>query len=304
MLSICIPTYSCNIVKLVSDLSEQCREAHIDFEILVLEDGSPKLVDENAAIENIQGAKHIVSKENFGRSVTRNRLADIAKGEKLIFIDCDSAIPDSLFIKRYLENSATDVVCGGTTYNELQYSPEISLRYTFGTKVEKTTATKRNQAPYSAFTTNNMMVSKKIFEKIRFCEALKKYGHEDSLFGFELQENNIPILHIDNPVIHTGIENNETFLAKTRTGIENLVVMRNIDGINRQFFNHIRLCRHYAKLKKWHLMWMIRLTFRLFGKSLEKHLLTSRHPKLMSFNLYKIGYLERFVRTQNIALLQ
>jgi glycosyltransferase involved in cell wall biosynthesis len=304
MLSICIPTYSCNIVKLVSDLSEQCREAHIDFEILVLEDGSPKLVDENAAIENIEGAKHIVSKENFGRSVTRNRLADIAKGEKLIFIDCDSAIPDSLFIKRYLENSATDVVCGGTTYNEVQYLPEISLRYTFGTKVEKTTATKRNQAPYSAFTTNNMMVSKRIFEKIRFCEALKKYGHEDSLFGFELQENNISILHIDNPVIHTGIENNETFLAKTRTGIENLVVMRNIDGISTNFFNHIRLCRHYAKLKKLRLLWTVKLTFKLFSKSLEKHLLTSGHPKLMFFNLYKIGYLDWFVRKQNIALQQ
>ena len=304
MLSICIPTYNCNVVKLVADLSQQCQESAIDFEILVLEDGSPKLVDENAAIENIEGAKHIISSENYGRSVTRNRLSDIAKGEKLIFIDCDSAIPDKLFIKRYLENSATDVVCGGTTYNELQYSPEISLRYTFGTKVEKTPATKRNLVPYSAFTTNNLMVSKKIFEKIRFCEALKKYGHEDSLFGFELQENNIPILHIDNPVIHTGIENNETFLAKTKTGIENLIAIRQIEGINSNFFNHIRLCRHYAKLKKLHLLWMVKLTFKLFCKSLEKHLLTSRHPKLMFFNLYKIGYLEWFVRTQNIALLQ
>ena len=299
MLSICIPTYSCNIVKLVSDLSDQCRDAHINFEILVLEDGSPKLVDENTAIENIEGAKHIVSSENYGRSVTRNRLADIAKGEKLIFIDCDSAIPDKLFIKRYLENSTPDVVCGGTTYNEVQYSPEISLRYTFGTKVEKTTADKRNEAPYSAFTTNNLMVSKKIFEKIRFCEALKKYGHEDSLLGFELQENKISILHIDNPVIHTGIENNETFLAKTRTGIENLVVMRNIDGISPNFFNHIRLCRHYAKLKKLHLLWTVKLTYKILHKTIERHLLKSKHPCLMLFNLYKIGYLCKVTDSKN-----
>lgn len=292
MLSICIPTYNCNVVKLVADLSQQCQKAAIDFEILVLEDGSDKeFADENNAIENLKGARHIVSKENFGRSTTRNRLADTAQYEKLIFIDCDSAIPDTLYINRYLENRNCEVVCGGTTYNELQYSPEISLRYTFGTKVEKTPATKRNQAPYSAFTTNNLMVSKKIFEKIRFCEALKKYGHEDSLFGFELQENNIPILHIDNPVIHTGIETNEKFLAKTRAGIENLIAIRQIDGISPKFFSHIRLCRHYVKLKKLHLLWMVKLTFKLFCKSLERHLLTSRHPKLMFFNLYKIGYL-------------
>jgi len=289
-LSICIPTYNYNIVKLVSDLSRQCIESAVDFEIIVLEDGSPKFVTENSAIENIFGAKHIVSAENFGRSTTRNKLADIASGEKIIFIDCDSAIPDNLFIKRYLDHFDTDVVCGGTTYTELQYSPEISLRYTFGTKVEKTSAEKRNQAPYSAFTTNNMMVSKKIFEKIRFCETLKKYGHEDSLFGFELQENNIQILHIDNPVIHTGIESNEIFLAKTKAGIENLVEMKHIEGISPNFFHHIRLCRHYIKLKKMHLLWPIKLIYKILGRNIERNLLTSQHPKLMLFNLYKLGY--------------
>ncbi|MBR5982453.1 MAG: glycosyltransferase family 2 protein [Bacteroidales bacterium] len=292
MLSICIPTYNCNVNDLVAELSRQCAEAKVDFEIIVLEDGSDEdYAKQNSSIEKISGAKHIVDTQNHGRSYTRNKLADIAKGEKLIFIDCDSAIPDHIYINRYIENSSADVVCGGTTYNELQYSPEISLRYTFGTKVEKTTADKRNQAPYSAFTTNNMMVSKKVFEIIRFCEALKKYGHEDSLFGFELQENKIPIFHIDNPVIHTGIESNDKFLAKTRAGIENLVLMRNFDGISPFFFNHIRLYRHYAKLKKSCLLWTIRLTYKIFGKAIEKHLLNSKRPKLMLFNLYKLGYL-------------
>lgn len=292
MLSICIPTYNQNVEKLVADLSRQCDESAINFEILVLEDGSAKeFVDENNTIESIKGVKHIVNEQNRGRSVTRNSLADMAQYEKLIFIDCDSAIPDNNFIKRYLDNYAIDIVCGGTTYNEIQYSPEISLRYTFGIKVEKSSAEKRNKAPYSAFTTNNMMVSRKIFEKIRFCELLKKYGHEDSLFGFNLQLNDITIKHIDNPVIHTGIESNKIFLEKTKNGIENLLAIRNIEGISPDFFNHIRLCRHYNKMKRMHLLWTIRLAYRMFGKGLERHLLTAKHPKLMFFNLYKIGYL-------------
>ena len=91
MLSICIPTYNYDVEKLVSDLSRQCEEASVEFEILVLEDGSDeKFVNKNNAIESIRGAKHIVSRENFGRSVTRNRLAYAAKYGKLIFIDCDT----------------------------------------------------------------------------------------------------------------------------------------------------------------------------------------------------------------------
>ena len=137
------------------------------------------------------------------------------------------------------------------------------------------------------------MVSKCVFEKIRFCESIKKYGHEDSLFGFDLQENDIKILHIDNPVIHIGIEPNDIFLSKTRAGIENLVAMKRIDGINSKFFSSIRLYRHYERLKSMRMLWVVRLTYSLFGKCLEKHLLNSRHPKLLYFNLYKIGYLDK-----------
>lgn len=292
MISICIPTYNYNVEKLVSDLSQQCIEASIDFEIIVLEDGSDENhVAENKPIENIAGVKHIVNAENCGRSITRNRLADMALGEKLIFIDCDSEIPSKQYISRYLANCNYDVICGGTTYQETQYSPEISLRYTFGTKVEKTTADKRNQAPYSAFTTNNMMVSKKVFEKIRFCEALRKYGHEDSLFGFDLQKNDIAILHIDNPVIHTGIESNEIFLAKTRAGIENLVTIRQLDNISPEFLNSIRLYRTYNKFKKLKIAWTAKLNFLIFRHSLERHLIKSKHPSLLLFDVYKLGYL-------------
>jgi len=300
MLSICIPTYNCNVKKLVSDLSQQCDDLSIQFEIIVLDDGSAEnFATENKEIETIKGAKHIYNRQNSGRSITRNRLADTAIYEKLIFIDCDSAIPDKYFIKRYIENYNHEVVCGGTTYNEMQYSPQISLRYTFGSKVEKIPASKRNLAPYSAFTTNNMMVSKKIFESIRFCEKLKKYGHEDSLFGFELQENSVEILHIDNPVIHTGIESNEIFLAKTRAAIENIVAMRHMEGITSLFFNHIRLWRYYEKLKRMRVLWTTRLAYIIFCKSIEKHLLTSKNPKLFLFNLYKIGYLDKCIKAEH-----
>lgn len=292
MLSICLPTYNYHIADIVADLSQQCLQCGIDFEIIVVEDGSAEnFVKQNADIEQISGAVHIVNKQNRGRSATRNFLADKAKYHKLLFIDCDSAIPDSNFIQRYLDNYGHAVVCGGTTYNITQYKPEISLRYTFGTKVEKSTATKRNKQPYSAFTTNNLLIDKSIFSKIRFCEELKKYGHEDSLFGLTLKENNIPVVHIDNPVVHVGIEANNIFLDKTKAGIENLLVIRNIPNISKNFFLHIRLYRHYKKIESLQLCWLVRCIYKLSVSRLENSLLHSKHPSLFVFNFYKLGYL-------------
>ena len=291
MLSFCIPTFNYNVKKLVADLSRQCVALSIDFEILVLEDGlSDSGTEKNSDIESVFGVRHLIATENAGRSVTRNRLADTAKYGKLVFIDCDSELPDDLFVKRYLDNYDFEVVCGGTTYTEMQYSPEISLRYTFGNRVEKSPASKRNEAPYSAFTTNNLMVSKEVFKKVRFNENLKKYGQEDSLFGYELMQNNIRVGHIDNPVIHTGIESNEIFLEKTKMGIDNLVVINNLNDVSPDFINHIRVCAHYLRIKKFGMLWVVRLFYALFGSCLENHLLTARHPNIFLFNIYKLGY--------------
>ena len=40
-LSILLPTYNCNCVKLVTELHRQCVESKVDFEIIVADDCSP-----------------------------------------------------------------------------------------------------------------------------------------------------------------------------------------------------------------------------------------------------------------------
>ena len=46
------------------------------------------------------------------------------------------------------------------------------------------------------------MISKTCFEQISFNEDLQGYGHEDTLFGYELDKKNIQIHHLDNPVLN------------------------------------------------------------------------------------------------------
>ena len=55
MLSILIPTYNQDITKLATELHRQAMEQHVDFEVIVMEDGSSMFVEENKiSTEEIQ----------------------------------------------------------------------------------------------------------------------------------------------------------------------------------------------------------------------------------------------------------
>ena len=51
-----------------------------------------------------------------------------------------------------------------------------------------------------------------------FNPLISGYGHEDTLFGFELEQNGIVIRHIDNPVLNAHLDSNTQFLYKTDAG--------------------------------------------------------------------------------------
>ncbi len=291
MLSICIPVYDYPVEKLIKELSKQCVSQKIEFEIIILEDGSEiDKSDTNKKLNTVSGVQHIHRNTNLGRSITRNQLADTAKYGKLIFIDCDSEIPSPNYIKNFIDNIESVIVCGGTMYTEAQKQEDSSLRLTYGFNREMIGADKRNQQPNNSFTTNNFMVSKSVFENIRFREFLTNYGHEDSLFGYELKTAGINIKHIDNPVIHIGIETSKIFLEKTFKGIENLLIIEANENINTKFLLDIKIVRAYNKFRKLGLIWQIRLFYKLSSNTIEKHLINSSNPSLLLFDFVKLAY--------------
>ena len=303
MLSICIPVYNYSVIKLVKELTEQCEKTNIPFEINIFEDGSDdKFVEINKSITNHKNTNHLISKTNIGRSAARNHLANISKFDKLIFLDCDSEIPSDKYIKKYIEKINNHIVCGGTIYLESQYNKELSLRYKYGIKREMTSAASRNKHPNVSFTTNNFLISKSIFDKIKFREFLKDYGHEDSLFGFELKQNNFLIKHIDNPVIHCGLESNKVFLDKSLKAINNLVIIKNNTSIDPAFTNDIRLIRNQRKAAKIGLNVFVKLIFNKFDKTIRNHLIKSTNPSLFWFNFYKLAYYTKLVENEKAKI--
>ncbi|PKP38904.1 MAG: glycosyltransferase family 2 protein, partial [Bacteroidetes bacterium HGW-Bacteroidetes-15] len=95
MISICLPVYNFDVNELTEDLLQQAREYNIDIEILVFDDASLSYYKKrNSGMASKSHIQYLEFDQNLGRSKIRNRLADFAKGNWLLFLDCDM-VPDS-----------------------------------------------------------------------------------------------------------------------------------------------------------------------------------------------------------------
>ena len=297
MISILIPTYNYNVFPLVENLYNQCEKANINYEIIVLDDSSndKEIVRENSEINSLKNCFFQVLPENIGRSKIRNLLAEKAKYNWLLFLDADTFPSNSDFIKQYLTTFSNEnpVVFGGIQYPKKTFE-NLSLRYKYGTERESISLQKRIINPYSSFITMGFAIKKKAFEKIKFNENLVGYGYEDSVFGFELQKKNIPLLHIDNPVIHLNLETNEDFIKKSELALQNLLNFYE-DGIIDD--DSVKILKTYLKLKKLNLLFIAKWLFKVFKKKMLKNL-NSSNPSLFFFDLYRLGYLSS-LKTKN-----
>lgn len=264
-LSILIPVYKWDCSNLVIELEEQARKLGISYEIIEADD------------EQLQ----------FGRSRVRNHLADLSRGRRLLFIDCDAEVESDTFLKDYLaaaDANGAQVVCGGLHHVEEMPSTNVSLRWRYEHRADRHRAARyRAKHPCEHFTPFNFLIERTLFQQIRFDERLEGYGHEDTLFGRRLAEEGITPLHIDNPLVHVGLESNGRFLEKTRSAL------RSLRRFNTELEGYSSVLKAYKILHKLGLSSFAASLFTYFRPQLEKHL-RGKRPSLFVFQLYKIGY--------------
>lgn len=286
MLSILIPTYNYDCTDLVRGLQQQAEFADIDYEIIVMDDASPTHAYKkiNREINTLPHCRLIELEENIGRARIRNRLADEAKYEWLLFMDSDAEIISDSFIADYLKHTDADVVCGGLCHAATLPSPEVSLRYTYEKRADKTRAAcYRTKRPYEQFTPFNFMVRRTTFQSIRFDERITEYGHEDTLFGIELSRRAANIRHIDNPLRHIGLEKNERFLEKTHAALRNLSVMEDAMQGHSSLLSAYRILNR-MKLSRCVAQWFERKEQAIISR------LTRSIPSMLLFSVYKLGF--------------
>ncbi|HEX3009978.1 MAG TPA: hypothetical protein VHO90_20420, partial [Bacteroidales bacterium] len=87
------------------------------------------------------------------------------------------------------------------------------------------------------------------------------YGHEDSVLGIAFYQNDISVVHIENPVLHDGLEPTEVFLSKTKEGVTNLIKLYTTFPDRASLLKHIHLLSVFARVDKLKLTFIFRLSF-------------------------------------------
>lgn len=293
MLSVLIPTYNYPVGRLVSALQDQLKASGMEFEILIMEDGSVHFVGENAALSTLSGVRHIALEKNIGRAAIRNKLAEEACFECLLYLDSDSEIVRPDFIEKYRSYlNSGKIILGGRVYNSSLLGTDKSLLTLYGMKREQNTPAniaKRTLTP--VFTTPNFIIPRQVMLSVRLNEDFREYGHEDSVFAVDLQRAGYSFGYIDNPVLHAGIEDNATFLAKSEKAMDSLFVIYS-RGLYPEMVKHSKLLQFYLKMKKFHLLPLLRLKLKVTEPLIRKNLL-STNPSIFVFDLYKLFYLSK-----------
>lgn len=287
MLSILIPTYNYNTLKLVKDLQLQGVKSDIDFEILVLDDASTdtKYITENKEINFLEHCSFLENKKNSGRTATRNILASNAKYNWLLFLDADTTPLDNSFITRYVSliDNKYEVISGGIVYENQKPNHKQLLRWVYGRKRESKSAKVRNKKPYNIISAN-LLIDRKLFLKANNFET-NQYGL-DIYFSYKIRELKAKVLHIENPTIHLGLESTAVFLEKSLHAIQTTHTLekdKKIDTASRAL--QIR----YNQLNSTGATKLFIFIFSGLEKKIIKNL-NSTNPSIFLFDLYKLCY--------------
>ncbi len=287
MLSILIPIYNYDVTDLVQQLSAQASTMGQPYEILVYDDASEsRWQKSNASLATISRVTFTVLANNHGRAKIRNLLASAAHFDHLLFMDCDSGILKSDFLKTYMDLLPFEgVLAGGRSYAQDQPSdPSHTLHWLYGHKKESRTLAERQAAPAKYFHSNNFIVSKSIIQATPFDESIKGYGYEDLAWAVTLETKGISVTHLENAVLHLGLEDADVFLSKTCKAIDNLIALEK-SGVDistnlQSFAGKIDLVK-------------MRPIVQGYYKWKENSILAnlaSDSPKLSNLDLYKLNY--------------
>jgi glycosyltransferase involved in cell wall biosynthesis len=292
MISILIPVNNYDIIALVHSMKDGIAKVPEFCEIIIGDDGSTPEYRNNYQSLVSENVKLVVSEKNIGRAAIRNKLTAEAKGDHLLFMDADTMVPgtaEAYLLKWLPAMKVSRVICGGIRYHDSPPSdPDKLLRWKYGRMREQKKASDRNKSPYAFFSTFNVLIEKLIFTKLRFNEELRQYGHEDTLLGYQLKKAGIEVMHIDNGLVHEGLESNREYLNKTKLGIENLSHLYDKVTDKRTFSHVVGMLRIYNNLNLLRLTRILAGIFIRYRDRMEIRLDASK-ISLFLFGFYKVS---------------
>lgn len=301
LISFIIPTFNYDCSALVAGLQAQAAAFAAEtggsfaYEILVGDDGSTDeaALAANRAVNSLPCCRCEERGVNVGRAYLRNWLIDAARYDHIVMLDADAALCTPDFVARYWQaRDAADVVYGSLRNPAGPCPRGCELRYRCEHHAERwRKAHQGGNSPYLWLSTFNMMLNRPRLGGLRFDARCKEYGYEDMLFGLTLYQRGLTVKHIDNPLIHTGIDTNVSYLKKTETAMRTL---HGLEGLMQEYAGTSRL---YNSFRLFRLDGLFRCGFRLLRPLVRRNLL-GHHPSVNLFQLYKVGYYALYDKAQ------
>lgn len=287
MLSILIPKYNYDVKLLIESLIKQLETSAFPFEIRIQDDcsTSSEAVKANEALENHTNCHFQQNFKNLGRTATRQALAETAKYNWLLFMDADVLPKNEEFVKKFdLENQTADVVFGGIAYETKKPEKEKMLRWKYGKAREAKPVFERKKKPYLSIISQCFLIKKEVF--------LNANDYHDNVYGVDvlfcqnLEKMQAQVAHIDNPIVHLGLESSVAFIEKTKKGLESLYQFEKENKIPNDYRP---IQKAYQTLYKNGALKLFMKIMKTFEKSVLKNLKSSK-PSLFLFDLFRLNY--------------
>ena len=191
-----------------------------------------------------------------------------------------SSVPTNALDKAYFtELSKKKITAIGYEYIKDRKICAQNLRYKFGVSREAVPLNKRIKEPYRFTFSGNFLIPRNIFLTLNISDQ-NQYGM-DLLFSSLLMKNQIQIKHINNPIYHIGLEENQVFVKKSISAVTYRFSLRNEI--------HYELERKHKLISKCYLDRAILLCYKTFKSKIEKNL-TSTRPNLLLYDFYRLGH--------------
>jgi glycosyltransferase involved in cell wall biosynthesis len=216
--SIVIPSYRHDASTLIDALA-RCTASPLS-EIIVYDDGSRDhnlLAQMQAAAGSARAAIRIVSSPvNRGPAAARNAAIAHARAAWILLLDADMS-PDSMsFLEAYLDAEeqleAPSVVVGG---HSLRFAPrdKAFALQRWHERPDCLAAEERRKAPGRYVFSSNILVHRDVLKACPFDEGFAGWGWEGLDWGLKV-EARFPVMHIDNPATHLGLESDRALMAR------------------------------------------------------------------------------------------
>ncbi len=219
-LSVLIPFLRDDPGELLTLLQREAAELDGKVEVVLLDDGGgdPDLTRRlKGQITTLSLPIRLVfSSDNLGRSRGRNRLTAEARGRHWLFLDSDMRPDNPEFLQIWLTLARTAdpaVAFGGFSLDQAPRAPRTAVHRAMALRSDCTPAAERALQPEKHIFTSNLLVRRDVFAVEAFDADFAGWGWEDVEWGMRVARR-WPIVHIDNPATHMGLDTVDALVAK------------------------------------------------------------------------------------------